>query len=345
MEHKYQHYALDENQNLVNIKEAVKNQKYFCPSCKSEMILKQGNIRKHHFAHKIENCSYDKYLHSIAELMIANWFKNSDKINLSISCYDKCNKYKDCAIFNEYFCTKLNYQTHNLKTYYKECKTEYKYNNFIADIFCEHTKSPIFIEIYVTHECSQEKKNSGIKIIEIKIDSEEDILNIINSQELQESEKIKLYNFRCGENLTNKFSRNIQKFIIYKSGKCYIEKQLNCKNYNDTRKGVYEISTVYDDCIPYFLNSGGFYNIGKAMAYKNGYLKRDCLLCKWQNRDSFDDAFCILYKKCGNPKYCNDNNALECSMFEIDKNKLKEVIDEFNQHTQTEWVDIYKKRV
>lgn len=30
----------------------------------------------------------------------------------------------------------------------------------------------------------------------------------------------------------------------------------------------------YDDCIPYFFNSGGLYTIGKVKAYLDGYLKK-----------------------------------------------------------------------
>lgn len=343
MEHKDQHYALNTNNELINIRKASKNKQYFCPYCKSEMILKQGNIRKWHFAHKTDNCSYDNYLHSIAKIMIADWFNNSDKVNISIICYDKCSKYKNCKIYNKDCCTKPNYQTYDLKKYYKECKVEHKYSNFIADIFCDYSKAPIFIEIYVTHECSQEKKDSEIRIIEIKIDSEEDILNITNSQELKENEKIKLYNFKCKENLIDDFSRDIQKFILYPSYKAYYNTSLNCKNYNTKRQGIYEISTIYDDCIPYFLNNGGFNMVGKVMAYQEGYLKKDCQLCKWQGIDSYNEKFCILYKKCDNPKYCRDNDALECTMFEINNDKINKVLNEFNQYKKEEWVDIYKK--
>ena len=32
MKHERQHYALDENKNIINAKNALKNQKYFCYS-------------------------------------------------------------------------------------------------------------------------------------------------------------------------------------------------------------------------------------------------------------------------------------------------------------------------
>ena len=41
----------------VHIDDANKTEKYYCPSCKSELILKRGEERIHHFAHrKCDEC-------------------------------------------------------------------------------------------------------------------------------------------------------------------------------------------------------------------------------------------------------------------------------------------------
>ena len=47
--------ALDKNGNRVHIDSAKVGEEYFCPSCGSGLILRKGDIRIHHFAHKI-NC-------------------------------------------------------------------------------------------------------------------------------------------------------------------------------------------------------------------------------------------------------------------------------------------------
>lgn len=44
--------ALDKNNNLVSIEEANKFKLYYCPSCKGRLIVKKGDIKIHHFAHK-----------------------------------------------------------------------------------------------------------------------------------------------------------------------------------------------------------------------------------------------------------------------------------------------------
>lgn len=343
--HKYQHYALDQTNNIVDIKNAINYNKYFCPCCKSEMILKCGQIRQWHFAHKTAKCSYDKYLHSLAQIMISDWFNNNEHIFLTLNCKNQCYQHKKCNIYNEDICSINIQKQYDLKKYYDKCFLEYKYNNFIADIYCEHKSNPIFIEIYVTHKCSSEKIESGIRIIEIQIKSEEDIAHIISSSMLTENQNVKLYNFNRPEEVTYQTEQAIQKYILYKSFKSHIDKSsYTCKNYDKIRKGIYEISIPYDDCIPLFIDCGSLYMIGQSMAYSAGFLKKSCQLCKWQAvNDIQDEAICKLYKKCGNPKYCRDNDALKCSMFREDTYNINKAIDEFKQYKYDNWVDIWTK--
>lgn len=343
--HKYQHFALDQNHNIVDIKNAVENKKYFCPSCNTKMILKRGKIRQWHFAHKTDKCSYDNYLHSIAKIMIANWFNKNKHIMLKLDCKNKCIKHNKCGIYNEYICSTSIKKTFDLKQYYHKCILEHKYKDFIADIYCEHNSVPLFIEINVTHECSIEKRESGIHIIEIKINSEEDIMNIINTSELIESQDIKLYNFKRPEEITYNIKQSIQKFILYPSRNSYLDKSsYDCTNYNIKRKGIYEISILYDDCIPLFINLGSFYIVGLAMAYKDGFIKKNCQLCKWQANNDFDLPICKLYKKCGNPKYCQDNNPQTCSMFKANADIINQAVCEFEQYLKENWGEIWMKK-
>lgn len=346
--HKYQHFALDENNDIVDIKNTIgiDGQRYFCPNCHREMITKRGNVRQWHFAHKMDKCSYDKYLHSLAEAMIMKWFNEKEPIMLSMDNYEKCDKYDRCIFYNGY-CKRTKRVQYDLKKYYLQCFQEYRCRGFVADLYCENNidpDSPIFIEIFVTHECSQEKKNSGIRIIELFIQSEEDILNIVNSAKLEESETVRLYNFKRKEYLIEEFDEQIlQKYILYpETLKSYVNKECTCRDYDKHRKGIYEISMPYDERMHYFITSGGLYVVGKAKAYLDGYLKKDCQLCKWQAEDSSDSEFCKLYKKCGNPKYCKDNNASRCSMFRENKDVINHAISDFNEHLKNNKVDIWK---
>lgn len=343
-----QHFALDANGNIIDINETegIEDKQYFCPHCHNEMIAKRGDIRQWHFAHKTDKCSYDKYLHSIAEIMIMDWFNKAESITLIMNVYEKCKKYDNCRFCEKDICRRKNSKEYDLKRYYSQCIKEKEYGGFVADLLCERNnkeEDTMFIEIFVTHECSREKINSGIHIIEIPIKSEEDILNIINSSTLKEGETVRLYNFNRKETYTKNFEQSFQKYILNYSSKSYVDKErYTCKNYDTFHRGIYEISMPYDDCIPYFINSGGLYVVGKALAYTDGYLKKDCQLCYWQAIDFVGDNFCKLYKKCGNPKYCRDNDSSKCSMFSPDKRVIDDAVSNFKEYVKHAHVDVWK---
>ena len=60
-------YAHDIDHNLVHINDSQKGQKYTCPHCGAELLLKIGKVRSAHFAHKVkiadENRCSESVLH------------------------------------------------------------------------------------------------------------------------------------------------------------------------------------------------------------------------------------------------------------------------------------------
>lgn len=315
-----QHFALDEADNIIDIKDVETKESgkkvehhFFCPNCHQEMFPKQGKIRRHHFSHKAHSdCPHDGYLHALAEKLIMDWFNKQDSVYLIMNTTRVCESINTCKFSNS-LCKQTGQKGFNLKEYYDSCTPERTYKGFRADLFCNRTNNsddPIFIEIFVTHKCEEEKKNSGIRIIEIKIETEEDILSIINSNKLTEGENIKLYNFKK-ETSCNNIHTPISKYILFPSQKSFLDTKFSCKNYDKKRRGIFEISVNRFDNI----HSGSLLLIGKCQAFIKGYLKKDCQLCFWQKTDSLSKDFCMLYKKCGNPKYCKDNNPLSCQMF------------------------------
>ena len=342
-----QELALDSNGNLIHINKTnkVNCQKYFCPSCNHEMIAKRGDIRKWHFAHKGECCSYNNYLHSVATILLKKWFDDNDKIILKINNRKICNKSGDCIFHDENNCYRQTMSEFDLKKYYTECYPEHKYGKFIADLYCHRDKKPpIFIEIFVTHECSIEKINSGIRIIEIKINSEHDIFKIINSNTLEQGPSVNFYNFSPRLEYDQTLNVNVYKYILYSSGKSYINANSTCLNYKAKRNGVYEISIPNHKFRNYFKSSTyDFMIAGRIMAYLDGYLDKDCKICKWQKQEEYSGKrFCKLYKKCGNPKYCEDNNVLQCSMFKINPEYTDSFYDTINAINNDPIIDIWK---
>ena len=169
------------------------------------------------------------------------------------------------------------------------------------------------------------------------VDKMNSLLNIFNGTDM-------LIAAHCEdqETIKNNIEKKKKKYILHHTLKSYVERDtFTCRNYNHHRKGIYEISMPYDDCIPYFINSGGLYTIGKVKAYLDGYLKKDCQLCKWQAEDMSGSKFCKLYKKCGNPKYCNDNDVSKCSMFRENTQMINDAISDFNEYQKNDSVDIW----
>ena len=349
-----QHFALDEADNIIDIKDVETKESgkkverhFFCPNCHQEMFPKQGKIRRHHFSHKAHSdCPHDGYLHALAEKLIMDWFNKQDRVYLVMNKTKVCESINTCKFSNS-LCKQTGQKGFNLKEYYDSCTSERTYKGFRADLFCNRTNNsddPIFIEIFVTHECEEEKKNSGVRIIEIKIETEEDILSIINSNKLTEGENIKLYNFKRQETSCNDISIQVSKYILFPTQKSWVDYECTCKNY-DKRRGIFEISILSGSPdLPIFFEYGGFYRLCKFKAFLDGYLKKDCQLCLWQGTDSYCNNFCMLYKKCGNQKYCKDNDPQSCPMFKLNKTEInrieKDAKDIFETHC---FADIWKE--
>ena len=54
-------FAIDENGNRVFIDDATTLNRYYCEECKSELMIKRGNERVHHFAHTKDSPCTDKW--------------------------------------------------------------------------------------------------------------------------------------------------------------------------------------------------------------------------------------------------------------------------------------------
>jgi hypothetical protein len=214
-------YSLDSNSKLINIQDAVRRQKYYCPCCKSIMIPKQGPQRRWHFAHKGNDnkCSYETYLHKIAKRRICESFNALPSFKIEYYPLIDCAK-EECTIGRKVACNwaSSDAEVYDLKEYgYTTAEEEREINGFRADILLINQRndiSPILVEIYVTHRTTAEKIQSGCRIIEIKVESESDIDDIVSSACIKESvyetiskqncDKIRFYNFKHRKELPNK---------------------------------------------------------------------------------------------------------------------------------------------
>lgn len=331
-EKQIQRFALNAGGNVIDIRELTDRKGMFlCPSCKKPMIAKMGEIREWHFAHKSDVCAYDSYLHSLAKIRIADWFEKSEAIILEMNTIEICASHKNCPFYDFSFCSRPSIITHDLKQYYPTCETERSYGGFVADIFCPHKKSPLFIEIFVTHECSEDKKKSGEHIIKFVVDSEESIENIISSPKIKEGGNVRLYGFKRTEKTCGNFGRPLMKYILYQSRKSFVcEEGIDCKNYRHRRSNViFEVTSTLQD--PIFMHLAG-----KSMAPREGYLPKDCSICFWLGGE-VGYRICKLHKRCGNPMWCKDNDASKCRMFKENRELIEECLEMGKEWTCEIW--------
>lgn len=353
-------YAYDDLNRLVHIKDAHKIDSIFtCPHCKSEMIKKCGQHNAWHFAHKHKQCDYDKYLHTIAEIRILEWFNTSNQVLIELDHRLKCPHLNQCKWQKEYenyydeepegYCYKDFKRTHNLKEWFHNAELEKvfvkKGETFVADIFCHNQRNdndPLFLEICVTHRCSPEKIASGIKIIEFDIASETDIDTIISSPQ-KECSNIHFYNFqpKGQEGQLQDFGRHLLKFILMPSYKGYINYNMFCHELC-LRRGIFEL-TIGISYNRFYWTRESFYAIATAVANKH-FQFNSCVLCKYQAYSEWDNtSICKLYKKCGTNKYNKDNNPIECPFYRRNEKKYQEMINVFNDYCINNPVDIWIK--
>ncbi|MDP2560761.1 hypothetical protein [Psychrobium sp. 1_MG-2023] len=200
-------YALNASANLVHISEVTnRNETFKCPGCGIELTPALGEIRKHHFRHGKNGCGFESYLHSAAKITFYNRFiqakHNKHPLPILLARRINCRSYKadilnksglECIsiVDAEYDLTKL-----FDKAQLERCDAD---TNLVPDVLltCANLpKQKCYIEIFVTHQCSENKVAQNIPIIEFDVKSEEDIEYIKNGIYNQSSPIITLHHFK-----------------------------------------------------------------------------------------------------------------------------------------------------
>ena len=332
---KYQ-YSLDENGELANVKSLTSENRhlhtYRCLGCGNTLLPRAiGSVkRRPHFYHKEQiDCSGETYLHKLGKRIIRERFYSSEHFVISYPVTIACNN-TDCLLRNER-CKEKN-QAHevDLKEVYDTCEEEVSINGFIADLLLTNSKKsnipPILLEICVSHACEDEKQNSGLKIIEIKIKDESDFNKIFSDGVLKEivpSWDVKVSNVE---------------FISFKRY-FYEQKNISISRYIFNPQSIAEGYFTQTDCSDanyrcrknsiLFLNvvDDNTYcrhetNTALLWLYRNKGVRR-CNICRFYYATMYEDyPICRLSKKYGKPKYPNANYAEQCGSFYMNENMI-----------------------
>ncbi|GAB3047883.1 hypothetical protein GCM10027155_12150 [Acinetobacter apis] len=308
---------------------------FFCFGCGKLLIAKvNGKVKKPHFAHKnIQECNGETYLHCLGKQVFFetynNCLKENDPFYIEFSIPKRCHKFK--RVIRKYCGLGFTSRRYDLTNYYSKVKVEKKDNNFIPDILLLRESSPketIYVEIAVTHFLSEKKESSGKRIIEIPINSEEDI------------DKIKNYHITENDALFLGFNQGIAvipesecvcmkkqffAFYVWDSGKSFLE--LTYLSDIETKIAKFKQRIVYynlietdlefvNSSIQYGYSHGEFFISQVRLASQNKVPIKNCYLCKYSGENWSFDGNQPIYCKAKKTK-CGSNQAAECDWYKV----------------------------
>lgn len=307
-------YALDNNSRVVDISSnsVDKGKDYICLSCNKVLRPIRGDVRQHHFRHKVQaDCSTETYLHNLAKRIFAQTYQGCLDNNQPYTvCYQvpvRCNYCNDrgpCDVSHQM-------QSYDLTKHFKNIVVEARNEGFVPDILLSSGSNSLYIEIAVTHFIEEKKTSSGIRIVEIHINDESDIDLITSCLLTEEDPRIKIANFRkvpVDLNLADQCTKTICCFIVYPSGKSILDSVPVPKYERVARKAVH-IENI-DSFNMASLQEEFTIRLGKA--FQRGIPVKNCWLCNFhclQFRTL--QSFCRLNKSVIE----NSNQAVDCESY------------------------------
>lgn len=300
--------AFDADGNIIKIEQVTnkhrKINKYYCIGCGDEMKAALGQKKQHYFSHKNNcNCSSETYYHNLAKRILKHRFDSSSLFVVKYFVQNACPKATLCKLKDHHnweSCSSVVLKSINLKDYYNTCEEEVGYKGFKADLILTHTdypnRDPLFLEVAVSHNCSPEKINSNIRIIEIKVQNEVDAYreiienegeylkesNIIKSRE-EDLPPIRFYNFK--RKSYDEGTNQLSLFYLFqdKDGRCYAtckSKVISCSEINSVHinNSLLEV-TLEEEDIPEGYEFD-LYDLGMALASERGFDVKSCIICK-----------------------------------------------------------------
>lgn len=349
------HYALDEHNRLVSIEQAnlerEESHTYHCIGCGAEMIPRLGEVHSWHFAHRGDdaNCGNETYLHKLAKRLIKEKFEKDPSFVVRYFRDVRCSDMKKCPFAKEEECYDCRLEPIDLKQFYDTCEEEKPVKDYIADLLLTNStmaeREPVLIEIQVSHKSTQEKQDSGLHIIEIRLKSEEDIKKLLSAPYFDETPEAKyghvrdvktigfakFYGFKRESSSSIQLEkRNIHRFYLYSNGKAYVSNIDDFKSCMSAWKKEKD-NTIFEasiDCD--YLGAPSPYEFGYVAAMDRGIQVKNCQLCKY-HRNGYErlygssPIFCCLYKKLGTPEEPEPQYAKECKYYREDKALIEKI--------------------
>lgn len=312
-------YANDCSGVLTHISNVIKHNSYTCPGCREEMVAVKGKVNVHHFRHNNASCSYESYLHNAAKNAFYNRFNESKEpialiLKRAITCQSKKKSFLNDDSIS---CTNLVEAKYNLRSLFNEATLELydKSTGFTPDVMLFNTDndSKCYIEIFVTHECTEEKIASGIPIIEISVNDENDIKYIQESDFSINDINISLYNFSAKEKSVKECHQNcsltshkFETWTLSSSGRL---NKLE-KPFNHLSEDELSLNNCWPVTLDKVIKTESIINLVKEMDPGNIY--SNCLKCT--NSSAWDDGQVSCTIKHSNVPY---TEAKVCKYYKV----------------------------
>ncbi len=184
----------------LGTRESVAGKTFNCFGCNERVIARLGEKRTRHFAHKANGvCNRETYLHKLGKKVFQEEYElclaSHSPFYFELEQSSCCNRFPGDSEASCRTYPKL--KQHCLTQLCPRICVEEQRDVFRPDIALESLdgKIAIWIEIFVTHRCTEEKQKKN-RIIEIKIQDESD-LQLIRSRLLtQADQRVTFYKFR-----------------------------------------------------------------------------------------------------------------------------------------------------
>ena len=347
----YRYAVTGPNNDLVDIKditEDCRGNEYRCLGCNRLMsfVIPQKHPEHQRFFRHLNKCYCNPgiYLHALAEKKIKERFDDKSrpfkiKVPKRIECSSHCELYdKDVCYIKE------KSEAYDLHKYYDTCSLEKKVyvdkgkEYYIADIVLKNSEKQqrknVLIEVFVTHENTEAKRESGLSIIEVNVskkpgEGEKDIERFCSREIIEEDYYLdgnlrEIWNVRMnGFNPQKEFkqleNKNIIRAQLFYSGE-YECSTVSCNYLHRSLKGggypIFEINMIADN-----KEISLFYENLKSYAYlyfvDKGYdVVRNCIQCK-NAIISKHPLICNLSKSNLTPANPKGPEAFYCPFFEI----------------------------
>lgn len=287
IKYRYANNELGERVNIADVTDEYrKAHTFYCIVCGDVMIasIKEGH-RVRHFKHKNnKECNGETYLHQLAKLLFKESYEKKDKVELEYGRFYDCNN-KECPLRHDACEDRRETHTVNLKEWYPYCELEKEVigkdgNRYIADLLLSSDKKgvpPVLIEMFVSHECSIEKKTSGLWIVELNIRSQEQLEILCSSPKFIRDNDVILYNFETKKQ--KKLISKLYRYVQMPDNSTYL-KEITC----DTAKDIIDTDSKLEiNIVSHNLHSPTL--IKKCVDFRFHLNERKCSDCYYRRCD------------------------------------------------------------